>query len=343
MMPSSPLISFFYVMLGLCVSLSLSLPLFGQEKELKRRFLEEAPPRWNQYSERAKRFQGSMVELITVTGKSGSTVTKYEWEIKQSNGCMLLIEQWHLVDDKPSTGGWSRAFNPNYGFVLHRRNASAPWAVTRYSADLKASAFQAVAERVGIFTTCPYTFSFVFSELGTNIFEEEGLTLEKISSEFYDGRELVKVEFKYYPRKKNPMRYSLREGSVYFDPNRFWVIDKFALQCDLPRSEKRSMRRSLIGQYEYKLASGGLPIPKRVQLNWTIDEEAVVGQVEYDFSFREDSVSESECTLSAFGFPEPFGTPTPPSRWYLWAGGAGLLTLALGFILIRLRQTTAAK
>jgi hypothetical protein len=92
--------------------------------------------------------------------------------------------------------------------------------------------------------------------------------------------------------------------------------------------------RTTEGRFDYKAGQMGFPVLTRIEFDTGNSGEGKMQiKVIREFQLMErDGIPESEFTLSAFGLPEPVELQGPRSqtRWYLWAGVAGILCLALG-------------
>jgi hypothetical protein len=135
----------------------------------------------------------------------------------------------------------------------------------------------------------------------------------------------------------------LTGGWIIFDPNHFWIICECHLEQQVTPPQAGSSTGVSHAKFDYKYGRNDFPLITRISNRFEGTVQGTKMQVDtiYDFELVErDDVPDSEFTLSAFGFPEPFGLEASRSKrnWYLWAGGAGILLIVLA-VLIRWRHT----
>src|SRR5438093_1057578 len=82
--------------LGICCTF-LCAEARGQDShDMRQRFLNEAPPAWEKFRGRAKRLQGSFSVKTVLAGR---VVAHEKSDLKQTQGCALLLEQSLLAHD----------------------------------------------------------------------------------------------------------------------------------------------------------------------------------------------------------------------------------------------------
>ncbi len=318
-------LAMFAILLGIG---SQSRAFAQDDASWKDRFQAEAPPAWEKYRTRAKRFQGSL-ERTTVRLPNREVVDRDRCEIKQRDGCALFLAQDLEGGDPPNHKGLVLGINSRYGFELSRQTLTAPWTVANLGTDLsQGMTFRFASpptEAVVQWTTFPTTLAMIpyFPMVGI---EGPGFTLKRVTpTTRNDGQ--VKVEFAYRPPTDKPRIPSIKNGWVLYDPQRSWTIREYNVQAVW--AEK--VVASVVVAYEYKEAADGFPIPQRVIRRMT-PIGGVDAERRYEFDLEEADVPESDFTLSAFGLPEPTGVERP-TRWYLWAAVLGFGCLGLAVVL----------
>ena len=292
---------------------------------------------WDKYRERAKRFQGSVSITYLSLLPAREVRSRIRLEFKQRDGCALMHEQ--RTREKPEKGENDNLFciNSRYAFSLNRKTSTGGWVIWRLSTRSKERAIFHDPPDVSVQRWS--TFAIYFGLASTLPFGPPGteFSIERVSSESHEGRDLVKVEFKYTAPDDKPRLPSL-VGWASYDPNRYWVLTAYDVQRTWSGTGLKGLNA---GTYEYQDTRDGCPILKRIvtrgrniRPDGTYDLEEI-----YDFDIREGDVPESDFTLSAFGLPEPKGMAIPrSSRWYLWFIAGGVGCLLVGFLIWRRRQ-----
>jgi hypothetical protein len=161
----------------------------------------------------------------------------------------------------------------------------------------------------------------------------------KVSKEQDNERELVRLDYTYVYDNPKPGNQAKGGGSLFLDPSQCWCI----------RRAKRSSRMMSNGvpqvdqEHEIEFETidhpSGFPLVKTqtsrdsVYSYKTKKRLVTTSRIDYEWEVN-DSVPDSEFTLSAFGLPEPAGeTVKKPIPFYVWILiGAGVCAaLALGF------------
>ncbi|MDA7978116.1 MAG: hypothetical protein MPJ50_05025 [Pirellulales bacterium] len=132
----------------------------------------------------------------------------------------------------------------------------------------------------------------------------------------------------------------------YLDPGRDWICMRQTIE---------TMEGGIRGWIEltckYNESSEGLPPLLEVvtSMGDTSDNPAtnrVLGSTTVtSFRHTDDPITEGECRLIAFGFPEPGGVKWgEPVSWWVWLGyvGGGCLLLAFFFFLMKQRVASKA-
>jgi hypothetical protein len=308
------------------------------DQMLRERFLQDAPARWEEYARLTGELQGSLSVVAAVGDDKIIANAEYK-----TNGKSKLVKATRRKE------GFGRkavdideevfAVNPQYAFILHRKSAEAPWALTEL-ADLSHD-------------TVPYQIDKFISRylkyvmMGTRLDEEalpdvvrsSGFRVDRCHPIQRDGENLVEVAFTYTVEGSQGPTIT-QTGSLVFDPSRQWRLRSGDVQVrseGVRRTEKIQVTEteprasspiSRVYEVENEIASQGKPPShQRVRSEATLSQPA-------------NLPADEEFTLSAFGLPEP-----PAIRrhgpWYLWAAMAGLLCLGAGTILRYLKRQSA--
>jgi hypothetical protein len=125
------------------------------------------------------------------------------------------------------------------------------------------------------------------------------------------------------------------KGTIDLDSNRDYTIAGYRIVTDTNQATIQSD-----AYYQYAQV-GNHHRPMRIE--WTERSTNKKTSItssyirEYDFRYERDPVTEADCSLSAYGFPEPQGVtlnrPTPRYIWILVAAGVcGALALLLRWL-----------
>lgn len=319
----------------------------GQESDqtLAERFLQEAPPRWEEYVRLTGELQG-VATLRTTSTAEGVRLIIQEWEYKINRTSKLL--KFSRRDER--AGGKEVEMdeevfgvNPLYAFVLRRKTPEAPWVVTAL-ADLS---YDTVPKQIDKFITIYLTSAtpgaLLVREPLADVVRSPGFHVERCHPVRQGGEDLVEVAFRY--TKEEKMGPWTQTGTLLFDPNRQWRLRSGDLQYS-GQGQRGTVKIRVIETET--VASSPL---SRV---YEVDNEFVAQggggdhqtiRMEATLSRPKHLPADEEFTLSAFGLPEPPGIRRPVP-WYLWAAVAGLLLLGAGaifrYLKYRSTQTSSA-
>jgi hypothetical protein len=314
---------------------------------LRDRFLEEAPRQWERYKARAVRLQGSIVENTRFCYFSPPTevLTERRYEIKQREGCALFLEQKLEGSSNNSRLGNLWVTNPRYGFQLFRRTPERPWAVAYVGKAINVKGIGTPQDMVNYYTNAPYTLSLIAEGVGA-IGQDPGFSIKTVTPLAREGREFVKVEFTYQPKK--PAWIPVRSGWVLYDPDHYWVIREVEVHCSYPGKDPKPndsplAEGDLNATFEYNQTGDGFPLFRRYSQKYQVHQfqpqrKTFLRPQTVDFDFHEGEVPEKEFTLSGYGFTEPAEAPRPPTPWYLWAGGGAVVCLVLAALFRRMSR-----
>ncbi len=163
------------------------------------------------------------------------------------------------------------------------------------------------------------------------------------------GRELRRIEYSYVEDNPKTEMHAERRGSVFLDPARCWCVYRSTSDSKMSIKGRPALDQTHDTVFETIEHSSGFPLVKSStskdrRYNHTTKTESVsTTRIDYEWEVN-DSVPDTEFTLSAFGLPEPVGNTNPvpaPSRWYLWvlAAAGACAALAVGFRLLGRRKS----
>lgn len=288
----------------------------------KQRLRKDAPAAWKKYDAWAKRLQGSW--SLTVTARYDSPSRKpqedhYRYQLKQRDDCAMCLDQ-------SPTSGELRIANPKYSFQLHRGRDNAPWAVMGVGKNLLAPSTTFHPMYMARLTRrLPYTFAEVSPSLQVTVLDK-GFLIKNVSLVRKGNQQLVEVVFTYTP-PDNPVKKWLRSGSVFFDPEHYWVIRGFDV-----KTQRGNDAAHQTGSYNYK-SSGGYPVLEKIIHKIEVPtQDGLHAEYIRQFDLHPADVPAREFRLSAFGFPEPQGVVwnDGSTHWYLWFIALAVVSLLAG-------------
>jgi hypothetical protein len=172
----------------------------------------------------------------------------------------------------------------------------------------------------------------------------------KASKETVNGEELMRIDFTYDYDVPGTVQKHQRQtqGSLYLNPSRCWCIRRFKESSVGIVDGEKSYDAKLDVEYETIDHPSGFPIIKSktesVNNYFYKVKKKLQGttKIEYDLKV-DDSVPDSEFTLTAFGLPEPGGEESvkKPIPLYMWilasAGVCAVLSWGFRYLLRRAR------
>lgn len=294
-----------------------------QGSALRQRFLEQAPPLWEEYARRASRLQGSFSYAMVQTLSRLKVASS--WEFRINDRCRLL--QWSTERtiegkaDRPSVEVF--ALNPNYSFALQRRASSSPWVLLGIKKRENAEPGKLAAQfenELAFARTFPVG---IRGKLLADLVRKPEFRVLGCRESPAANPSLVEVDFD-YPHPTGREASPVQGGKLVFDAAT-WCLSSYEVRVKLP--DARGIWKMKI--LEWAEAEEGLPVPRRVVLNNDTDfdhgKNVQEWKFKYDLNVPERTPPDEDFTLSAFGLPEPdeFGwkKPTPWFRWLILVGG----------------------
>ncbi len=321
-------------------------PLCAQQERdaLRKRFLEEAPRRWEEYRKRAELLCGTA--KLTLTSSWGESVsTRVEWKSNQRG--KLLIEELSRKPSKPKAGDAPKTtaygINSQYAFML-RKNQDGLWTLLRVDDRRTESVSADIMGRLEFTRTPVATLIAMHSESLPDVIRRPYFRVADIDETIHDGNRLVAVRFDYSHATTKSVSEPfapVQSGTMILDPDRFWTVRSLNLALKYPDGAQNQYKLDV----ELADSQSSFPLPKRV--TYTEKGKTEVRSVA-DMDLREvtEEPDETEFTLTAFGLLEPPGIEwKKPTPWWLWATLAGMTLLVVGAFfgwLKRRASTTAA-
>jgi hypothetical protein len=134
----------------------------------------------------------------------------------------------------------------------------------------------------------------------------------KVSRTTKEDRGGIKVEFSYEPRNPGSNDY-VRSGWIVVDPSRYWLVRNAEVKVRYGPVERGV--NVISNEFDDKV----MPFPvvtRQVQKESVTDgNRSVVNETVYECELHAVEKDDAQYTLSAFGLPEPFPTPSPWQRW----------------------------
>jgi hypothetical protein len=310
-----------------------NVPIAAEEPiDLKAKFLAEAPKAWRELTAFADKLEGTGV--VEATGLPSGT-TRRRFEVLHNGSCRSRLSQ-SLVPRDPS--GDLFAVNTVYAFSLHRKSADLAWVVTAVE-ERRPGKVGNVEYLVtdGMAALRPSVVAFA-TELNLLI-ASKTFRVDKVAQVKIDGEELVQIDFTNehdVDPKQNPFDPTQR-GTLHCDPEHRWCLREYRMD------EKYTDGESLVtGKLKVKYTESGYPLPLRLSVKNEHKEDKKVYTITTEFDLNEctDLPPDDRFTLSAYGLPEPFAAKAArkKSSLYFWFGAGGVLCIALGTLLHRVRR-----
>jgi hypothetical protein len=316
------------------VLLASSEPLWAQAgADIRQRLFTEAPERWREVERFAPKVQGRVVVTITVKipKRNIDDTDTISYTVLQNDRCAML--RGSPIQSRRNDPLEYVFFSNSWYSAYIRRDPgkSKEFLLNTYDPNPDALLVPAPSPiRKWAFVTLFPHFSFQGQRL-SEIIISDGFRVEKVTM---DDQGLVVATIRYDLSKTSSRRQLMEEATLTFDPQRWWCIRTCKEKVIIPGREGSTNHITV----EFMLDDhpSGFPLVRR-QMSMNMATSAESGSshnqrvVEYELRVDE-SVSDSEFTLSAFGLPEPVGVvwekKTPVYVWLLVAAAVlGMLAL----------------
>ncbi len=182
------------------------------------------------------------------------------------------------------------------------------------------------------------------------VVSDPSFKVTKVVKEEQNGQELVRVDhvYEHIRHVANEDVHERRHGSLWLDPSRCWCIRRSKLSIETTTRGERSSDIDADVACEIIDHPSGFPILKSVIEQFKMfmykNKQKNEGSSKFDYDLEtNDSIPDSEFTLSAFGLPEPAGMepvkkPIPLYVWILLAAGVcGALAFTFHYLARRRR------
>ena len=312
---------------SICLLLTMGVPqCVLADETLAKRFLEEAPRKWEEYKPLLRGSEAQEDSLEEQLSKK--TEFRESWRfICGTDGARAILDGWQKEGEQKEKavvyGG-----NPDYEFELGKSPGSNNFSIEdvapRRDPD-KVNLALRLATRQGEGICRAYILDF------SRFISSTDFRVTNATEVVRDGNRLVQIEFAYdlkNPGPKEKLLVGRYTGTVCFAPNSYWAIVEAKLKMlDDPRKEVGA----IIIQNEIADALRGAPVIVGSHILWYDLNGNLFQRRTTKRVWKEFTGGNERFTLSAYGFPEP-GT-SRPSKTRLWWLGA---SLALAFICIAL-------
>lgn len=308
---------------------------------------KEVIDRWRDFELFARSLQGTARKATTwESGRMEQSRSSY----KQNRECVL----WCLSEEGKSAE-ICRLSNPRYAAILKRSKSDPDQVVLdRFTQDTggRFPGYEVSASELFRQGISPH-FCAVGSMLLSQFVVDPSITIQKMSKEQDNGHELIRLDYT-YSRDDSENRVQVRaRGSIYLDPSRCWCVRRSKLSSTSTRKGTPSLDSEYERQFEVIDHSSGFPLVKSQTSHDNLypykTKKRLVSTSRTDYEWKmDDSVPESEFTLSAFGLPEPGGAepvkkPIPMYVWILMAAGAcGAMAFTFRLLARRRRGASTA-
>src|SRR5438128_1869080 len=235
-----------------------------------KRFLNEAPRKWEEYRLQGRRIQGSclMRHVDLVTGK---VLSEGRSECKQRDGCALEITE-PLGEQKDAAT--VEAINTRYAFRLRRKGPDGPWVIVGLSLDVEhgylLGLYSPTLSVRDLLIDKAFSFSSVRAECLLDTVKHPSLVIKSAVPVSRQDQQLIRLAFTSQPRV-NPPRIEANKqmrpvwnpvagGWVVLDPDRYWLLREFEAQTVWEDQSTGVMT----GTLTYKDGENQLPILSRI-------------------------------------------------------------------------------
>jgi hypothetical protein len=321
----------------LLIGSQLSLASAADDPELRRRFLEEAPGKWNEYIQAMQGFQGILhpVHRDLTTNK---VVWRSQTLLKQRPGCELNIRQQF----EPETRGVVCGYNPKYYFFLYRHRPDGGWIVDEHVDQVNREETDYGEKRDGysVIQNLCANLTLGNSKWLPELMKDPSFSITSIHSISHEGQDAVAVQIDYPPRIQNKI---IRSGRIILLPDAFWTIATADITTEGYDGRK--------GRYlhTYRVVPTGtqrLPVLRQVILRRGRGEGDVKFEYEIvsNYDLHDEPIPpESDFTLAAFGLPESAvaQSSATPSYYYLCAAVFGIACLIMAWWIKHRKRTPA--
>lgn len=325
----------------LCASSVVGLvhiPAIGQDRDLRERFLDEAPREWRAYRLFVGRLQGSVrVRMMRLPEKSLTAEARED--IRQADGCFSGHIKQRITDGGRGDADHVTVINRDYAFELRRPGSDAAWSLAKLERDIEGAAAPALNVKADDGIAIIGAGLVIRNMSLPDLVDAPEFNLKSASRVERPGEDWVRIDYSYDPPTINGNR-PVRGGWVILDAKRHWVVRGFEVSVLYKKS-----KGSVHGTLDIVDDPAGFPIVTHSSLHewgsptgdppFTNDYETTT---DYDVHF-DAHVPATEFRLSAYGLPEPSGgAGAGRSLGIVWLGLATLVCMLIAVLLRRARN-----
>jgi hypothetical protein len=321
---------------GLMLSVSAMLVRAQPTPDVRQRFLTEAPEQWRAVEQFAAKVQGKVTVSVTVQipqRKINDTDT-IRYSVRQNGRCAMLRGS-PVQTRRNDPVEYVFLSNTQYAAQLRRDpGKSGEFMLKSYDPNPDAQLLPAPSSiRRWAFVTLFPHFCYHDQPLA-EVIHQPGFRLENVT---LDERGLVRAKVRYERSIPNGTGKMIAETIFTFDPQRYWCIREYQEESTYKVKSGNTTSQYVV-EFVLEDHSSGFPLVRRQDARSTATSTSSGGndnrrRVEYELQVDE-SVPDSEFTMSAFGLPEPVGVVwerrTPVYVWLFVAAGV-LLTMGIFF------------
>ena len=269
------------------VAVIIPLSTVADDSSLRERLLREGPVGWAKLEQSHLQIVGTGTLSTHSSGVDPIQPPKVEqWEIKRNGDLVRAIRVRSRVDGKIESA--AAVYGPKFGFFAWNLDG-ADYVVNSMGPD-RGIVDGFVGNGIGAYLNASWNF---YGRSFSKLLVAPQLTLGEITSVEEDGKELVKVEFRYTPSEEEVTKWS--GNTFFFDPNRHWALQRGELMFGGERSNYVVVYREDLND---------MPTPKRVSWIRPVGDDGSDAYHELRFEFDKlavEEVPEEEFTLAAFG------------------------------------------
>ena len=250
---------------------------------LKRRFLEEAPPIWEDYKAFADRLQGTVTSLSVLDNNEHNSASHLE--IMQNNHCSFFSLQ---TKARRGPTYQLRVSNPKYTFLLERKADDVPWTINRLDIFENEGTSQSLKNE-----TISYIYTYTHPLIRLRDAELPDLVrsptfrITKMTNVDRGGGQMIEIEFdNQHPFEKSSNYCPVQGGTIDVDPDRCWTINAAKIRTLQANGESR-----VDIECKSVLSSSRKPIPIMTSNRF---ESVTDGQAHIYISRREYSLRASD-------------------------------------------------
>ncbi len=304
-------------------------PLRAEEQIIN----DEVITKWKSFERFSRSLQGVARRTVVRNGKE----ERSHFLFKQNQNCVRRCD----IDEQKSTEE-CQFTNAHYAAIVRRNAADRGGFVLLHFTDDPQSGFPGMAIKPTDWVLPAIAPHFCFGRTPLSKFVVDPyVRIQKVSRISENSRELIRIDFNASSDIPKVGGKGEETGWVILDPSRCFCVVRRKASGKLAIKDGRNSITDHEFEYETVAHPSGFPLVKRVTAHEVFDfafkgkktKETLHTTIDYEWEVN-DTVPDSEFTLTAFGLPEPGSEPVKKSIplyvWILVAAGV-CAALALGF------------